>query len=167
MIFVTVGTTRFHFDRLLRAVDRAMIDLHSQEKLMVQLGRSHCRFKYPCTEIFSELPFNLMIDCFKKARIIISHGGPATIFLALKYGKNKPLVVPRTGKFGEHVDEHEVFFIQFLKKQGEIEAVFPHEDLSARIKEYLRLPEKRWVKHNSVPSQELIKKLTDFTQHAR
>lgn len=167
MIFVTVGTTKFPFERLFKNIDQVMVDLGKQEHLIIQKGASRYYFRYPRSKVFSEVPFDKMIDYLKRARIIITHGGPATIFLALKYGRNKPLVVPRSKKFGEHVDEHEVLFAQFLKTQEETEVIFPHEDIYLRIRDYLHHPEKSWIKHKSRPSKKFIKKLTDFTQYAR
>lgn len=167
MIFVTVGTTRLPFNRLLQAVDQEMLSRDLREKLVVQKGTSKYEFQYRCTDCFPELSPKQMVYYFRRARIIITHGGPATIFLALNYGRNNPLVVPRAKKFGEHVDEHEVFFTQFLKTQGEIKVVFPHEDIYLRIRDYLHHPEKSWIKHKSRPSKKFIKKLTDFTQYAR
>lgn len=163
MIFVTVGTTSFPFDRLLRAVDEVVSDSEKDEKLVVQQGVSEYQFKYPKTKTSKEQPFDKMISYMKKARVIITHGGPATIFLALKYGRNKPLVVPRAKKFREHVDNHELFFAKFLKRKGKIEAVFPEKDLPLEIKEYFRLPVESGVERKIVASGGLIKKLIDYT----
>ena len=163
MIFVTVGTTSFPFDRLLRAVDEAMSDPRKGEELVVQQGVSKYQFKYPKTKTFKELPFDKIISYMKKARMVITHGGPATIFLVLKYCKNKPLVVPRTKKYGEHVDNHELFFAKFLEKKGEIEASFPEEDLPLKIGKYFCQPVKSIAGRENVASRELIKKLIEYT----
>ena len=143
MIFVTVGTTKFPFDRLLESVDKAMIDVDSQEKLVIQKGISKYKFKYKNTEVFKELAFNRMIDIVKKARVIITHGGPATVFLSLKYGKNKPLVIPRLKKFDEHVDNHQLFFANFLRRKKFGEVITRKNGMQNAIKQYLLKPQKR------------------------
>lgn len=164
MIFLTVGTTKFPFNRLLKAVDSAMIDFKKKESLIVQKGVSVYQFQYKKADVFQEVPFGKMIDFLKKSRQVICHGGLATVFLALKYGRNKPLVVPRTKKFDEHVDDHQIFFARFLKKREGMEVVFPQEDLPFRIKKYLYQPKKFGRKKETVPSKKLIKKLIDYTR---
>lgn len=163
MIFLTVGTTKFHFNRLLKAVDEVLTGFEKPESLMVQKGTSDYRFKYKKKDVFGEISFENMVSSMKKARVIICHGGPATIFLALKHGRNKPLVVPRSKEFGEHVDNHEVYFAQFLKRRGEAEAVLPQEDLLLKIAKYLRRPKRHQRKKRIVASSKLIEKLTDYT----
>lgn len=163
MIFLTVGTTKFPFGRILEMVDKVMLKSQSTEDLIVQAGRSNYQFKYSKAQIFKEIPFGRMIFYLKKTRVVVTHGGPATIFLALKYNKNKPLVVPRTKKFGEHVDDHEIFFARFLRKEGKVEAVFPQEDLSLRIKDYLCQPKKSLKKEKVIPVKKLIARLIDYT----
>lgn len=53
------------------------------------------------------------------ARIVITHGGPATIAEARSAGKI-PVVVPRRHEFGEHVDDHQVRYAMHLAAAGEI-----------------------------------------------
>ncbi len=167
MIFVTVGTTRFPFNRPLKAVDEVMANFREGEKLMIQKGTAHYRFKYSNVEIVSELPFDKMIDFFKKSRVAICHGGPITIFLALKYGRNKPLVAPRSKEFGEHVDDHQVFFVRCLKQRGLVEAVFPDEDLALKIADYLKHPERLKTRKKLLPSRTLIEKLISYTENIK
>ena len=45
----------------------------------------------------------------QKARIVITHGGPASFIMALQEGKT-PIVVPRMAKYNEHVNDHQVDF---------------------------------------------------------
>jgi len=165
MIFMTVGTTKFPFDRLLKAVDEVMLKLQTKEELIVQKGETNYQFKYPKTQVFKEIPFDKMISYLKKARVVVTHGGPATIFLALKHSRNKPLVVPRYKDAGDHVDNHQVFFSEFLKKKGLIEAVFPQENLVERIKNYMLKP-KSLTKNKKYHSskENLVEKLVNYTQ---
>ncbi|HUS60175.1 MAG TPA: glycosyltransferase [Nevskiaceae bacterium] len=164
MIFITVGTTKFPFTRLLKAVDKVMMNFKKKEKLVVQAGTSDYQFQHQNAQVFREVPFDKMVAFLKKSRQIICHGGPATIFLALKYGKNKPLVVPRTKKFGEHVDNHEVFFARFLKKKKKVAVVLPQEDLALKLKESFGHPIRSQGKKEIKPAKKLIKKLIKLTQ---
>lgn len=140
MIFVSIGTTKFGFGRLLMAIDRVMFDLNGEEDLVVQLGSDKYRFNYKYAKVFKETGFGEMISYIKKARVFIVQGGPATIFQGLEYGHNLPLVVPRSGDLGEHVNNHQIMFVKRLVSEKKALAVFPEEDLKERIQDYLKRP---------------------------
>jgi UDP-N-acetylglucosamine transferase subunit ALG13 len=103
MIFCTVGTHEDPFDRLLRALDT----LPGVEPVLIQSGYS----TYVPTRCTAEamMPFARIQASMRAARIVITHGGPASIMQALAHGK-VPIVVPRQSAFGEHVDDHQVRF---------------------------------------------------------
>ena len=164
MIFLTIGTTEFPFDRLLKAVDEAMCNLRLNEQLIVQSGVGDYQFKYPNVKVFKDLPFNKMVYYLKNARVVITHGGPATIFLALKYSQNKPLVVPRSEKFGEHVNNHQVIFTKDLSRRNLIKVLLPEEDLLNRIISHLDKPEKVERKGDLGGLNKLVEKLIDYTE---
>lgn len=163
MIFLTVGTTKFQFNRLIQAVDETLINLKLREDLIIQNGASDYRVLYNKTRIYKEIPYNWMIEYFSKVRVTITASGPATIFLALKYGKNKPLVVPRSSKLGEHVDEHEVLFSQFLRKEAKVTVVLPSENIKTIVSRYLQLPDNNTDKGEVTVSPGLIKGLASLT----
>jgi len=164
MIFLTVGTTKFPFSRLIKAVDEALVNLKLGEKLIAQVGDNKYQFSYQNKEIFSEVPFPKMIFYLSRARVVIAHGGVATILLALKYAKNKPLVVPRSKKFNEHIDSHQIFFSKFLAEKKLIKVAFPDENLFAVIGDYLRHPQKLSPKKRASSRKKLIKKLIGYTE---
>ena len=107
MIFVTVGTHEQPFDRLVQKVDQMVAEGKIQEPVMIQTGYStyepkHCDFS-------KLLPYSEMERHIREARIIITHGGPASFISALQVGKI-PIVVPRKGELNEHVNNHQVEF---------------------------------------------------------
>lgn len=111
MIFVTVGTHEQPFDRLIRWVDELKRIGVIQEEVVLQTGYSqyepmHCQW----SRFF---PYETMLDYTAKARIVITHGGPASFILPLQMGK-PPVVVPRRQDFGEHVNDHQLEFVQAL-----------------------------------------------------
>lgn len=138
-----------------------MINLKTKEKLMVQKGISSYKFKYSKAEIFKEIPFDQMIQHLGKARVVISHAGPATIFLSSKYSKNKPLVVPRKKEFGEHTDNHQQYYIKSLIRKKLVKGVLSKENLTFQIISYLNQPiaitNKKRLKSPSYLVQNLIK----------
>ena len=104
MLVVTVGTERFPFDRLLRAVDEAAERFRGEE-VFVQTGHStyrpaHCRWA-------RVLPYAELTERLRAARIIISHAGVGSFVSCARAGKI-PILVPRRRQFGEHVDDHQV-----------------------------------------------------------
>lgn len=107
MIFVTVGTHEQPFDRLIQQVDALRADGTLTEPVVIQTGVStyrpeHCRWKpfFPYTE---------MDRLMREARIVITHGGPASFLAVLQLGK-VPVVVPRMHSFQEHVNDHQLLF---------------------------------------------------------
>jgi beta-1,4-N-acetylglucosaminyltransferase len=80
MIFVTVGTT--YFDELVREVDRLAGQGAFDEPVHVQLGRGqyipeHCEwFRYAPS----------LDEQYRRARLVICHGGVGTVFRLLELG---------------------------------------------------------------------------------
>ena len=115
MIFVTVGTHEQQFDRLVKYMDK-WAGCHD-EKVIIQTGYSayipqNCKYQ----KMFS---FQEMQEYVKKARIIITHGGPSSFIMPLQNGKI-PIVVPRQKRYGEHVNDHQLEFCRqvFEKKKN-------------------------------------------------
>lgn len=107
MIFVTVGTHEQPFDRLIKAVDVLKKDGLIHEKVFMQTGYSTytptaCNYSKFCS-------YDKMKEEVQKARIVITHGGPASFLMPLQIGKI-PIVVPRQSKFNEHVNNHQLDF---------------------------------------------------------
>ncbi len=88
MIFVTLGTQAFQFDRLLRALD----GLPGDEELVIQCGRASFR---PRRAIwFDHLSYEELIDHMRRARVVVCHAGVGSVLTALELGR-RPVVVPR------------------------------------------------------------------------
>ena len=104
MIFVTVGTQKFPFDRLLRAVDQGIGQGLIDETVFGQTGNSSYQpLFYEYTDFLSREDFEKRVA---GCSVLITHSGIATIMLGLKY--EKPVIVmPRLTCYGEHVDDHQ------------------------------------------------------------
>lgn len=83
----------------------------------------------------------------RKARIVITHGAAASIILALKESK-APIVIPRQKKYGEHVDDHQVWFSKRLEEKKKIIAVYEIEDLAEKIINYNSILQKMEIPQN-------------------
>lgn len=134
MIFVTVGTHEQPFDRLVKAVDKLKEDGVIIEDVIIQTGFStyepqHC-------EWHRLIPYQQMIKNVKEARIVITHGGPASFIMPLQIGKI-PIVVPRQHQFNEHVNDHQMDFARNVaKRMGSIILVEDIAKLGDIISDY-------------------------------
>ncbi|MDA8226454.1 MAG: glycosyltransferase [Desulfitobacterium hafniense] len=134
MIFVTVGTHEQPFNRLIEYFDILKRDGKIEDDVIMQTGFSTYEPKY-CT--WSKLlPFSQMEENVAKARIVITHGGPASFIMPLRIGKT-PIVVPRQLKFNEHVNNHQVeFAINVSERMGTIIPIINIDDLGNTIEKY-------------------------------
>ena len=126
MIFVTVGTHEQPFDRLVRKVDELKRDGIIEEAVFIQTGFStyepkHCRWS-------RLIPYRQMTEYVEEARIVITHGGPASFIMPLQMGKT-PIVVPRQKRFEEHVNDHQVEFARSVAER--MGTIIPVEDIEA------------------------------------
>ncbi len=125
MIFVTVGTHEQPFNRLLECIDKMKKDRVVDEEVIIQTGFSTYEPRY-C--IWSKLlPYKQMVENVANARIVITHGGPASFIMPLQIGKT-PIVVPRQKKFDEHVNDHQVEFTMAVSQR--MGTIIPVIDIS-------------------------------------
>lgn len=110
MIFVTVGTHEQPFNRLLKCIDNLVEKGKIKEEVIVQKGYTDFKLKN-CKE-YKLIEYDEMEKYIQNARIIVTHGGPASFIAPLSIGKI-PVVVPRKKEFGEHVNNHQ---LEFAKK---------------------------------------------------
>ena len=82
------------------------------------------------------ISYNEMNKYIEEARIVITHGGPASFVAPLQVGKI-PIVVPRKVDFGEHVNNHQLDFAKKVsKRQKNIIVISDIDDLGSAITEY-------------------------------
>lgn len=130
MIFVTTGTQKFQFNRLLKGVDKAIETGIITEEVFAQTGASvyqPVHYKYR-----PFLPADEMQKLRKKANIIITHSGTNSIIEGLKLGV-PVIAVPRQVKFHEHVDDHQMEITEEFEKEGLIQAVYDITKLGEAI----------------------------------
>ncbi len=109
MIFITLGSQKFQFNRLLRAADELIASGALQEEVFAQTGYSDYKPKH-----FAFQPFLNREEYaarIRQAEIVITHGGSGAIIGAVKAGK-KVIAVPRRQQFGEHVDDHQLQLVR-------------------------------------------------------
>jgi len=129
MIFLTVGT-QFPFDRLVRAVDRAIEAGKLDEEVCAQIGDSSYRPRN--FEAVSYMEKRLFDEHVRKASSIIGHAGMGCITMAMD--NRKPLLVmPRLKKYREVVNDHQLAIVKKFEDLGYLLAAYSEEDLLNKI----------------------------------
>jgi len=131
MIFITVGTTAFPFDRMVEAAKGLIKSRKKNETIIFQHGNTICDIREKNVFLYKSLPFPEMEQYIRQARIIVTHGGPATIYQTLAVGKT-PYVLPREKRYYEHVDDHQVYFCRYLFNRHIIKLVKPPYSFQAQ-----------------------------------
>ncbi len=114
MIFVTVGTHEQQFNRLIQEIDRLKGEGLITEDVIIQTGYStyepkHCAWS-------KLIPYSKMQKNISEARIVITHGGPASFIEPLQIGKI-PIVVPRQKRYEEHINDHQLEFCKAVEER--------------------------------------------------
>lgn len=124
-IFITLGSQKFQFNRLLKAVDELCEkEIVDAAGVFAQIGYSdYLPRKYSYKKFLDRDEFSKEMG---KADIVITHGGTGAIIGAVKKGK-KVIAVPRLVKYGEHVDDHQ---LQLIKQFDELNLICPCRDIN-------------------------------------
>lgn len=147
MIFLTVGT-QFPFDRLVRAVDNIFDEGLIDEETFAQIGESS--YKPRNFESVVSLEKKVFGKHLREASAIISHAGMGTIMMALD--NEKPLlVIPRSKKYGEVVNDHQAAIAKTFAELGHILVVYDIKDLHDGIRKLKNfIPRKRQANPHAV-----------------
>ena len=155
MIFVTIGSQKFQFNRLLKKVDELIESGVIKDEVFAQIGVSDYKpknYKYMNFTTREEFAENL-----DKCDLLITHAGTGVIVTALKKGK-KIIAVPRLAKYGEHVDDHQ---IQLVKQFDELNLIEPCYDLE-KIETSIGKAEKNHYGKYDSNTQNIIHEIEEF-----
>lgn len=134
MIFVTVGTHEQPFNRLVQYMDKLKESGVIADEIVIQTGFSTYEPKH-C--VWHRLISRKELSQYmQEARIVITHGGPASFLAPLEQGKI-PIVVPRKKQYGEHVNDHQVDFAWAVaRRYGSIIVVDEPQEIADLIQNY-------------------------------
>jgi UDP-N-acetylglucosamine transferase subunit ALG13 len=105
MVFVTVGSRNYPFDRLFKKIDELYEEGVLTEPMFAQTGTStYIPKHYEYKDFINQEEFT---EYIKKADIVVSHGASGSIMKALN-AKKKVIAVTRLEKYGEHVNDHQI-----------------------------------------------------------
>lgn len=158
MIFVTVGSQKFQFNRLLKKIDELKGEGIITEDVFAQTGASdYVPQNYAYENFLDRTAFAQKIsECDK----VITHGGTGVIIGSVKKGK-KVLAVPRLAKYGEHVDDHQLQLLKQFDELGIIIACYELEELGDKYKELCEAQLNTYTSN----TDELISSIDEFIQN--
>ncbi len=143
MIFVTVGSQKFQFDRLIKAVDDLVASGKAEGGAFAQTGACTYVPRHMGHEAFLDREgFRARMDA---CDVVVTHGGTGAIIGAVKDGK-KVIAVPRRAEFGEHVDDHQA---EIVGQFGEMGLIEPCMDPAELPEAYARALSKTYLPYQS------------------
>ena len=156
-IFITLGSQKFQFNRLLKSVDELCEKgTVNGEDVFAQIGYSDYLPKsFNYKNFLDRDEFSKEMG---KADIVITHGGTGAIIGAVKKGK-KVIAVPRLAKYGEHVDDHQ---LQLVGQFDDLNLIYACRDMDLeKALEEIKKTEYREYKSNT---NRIIKSLEEFIE---
>lgn len=155
MIFVTVGSQKFQFNRLLIEIDKLIEEGKIEEEVFAQTGYSDYKPKnYKYKKFLDRDEFS---EAMSRCDKVITHGGTGAIIGAVKQGK-KVIAIPRLKKFGEHVDDHQLQIINEFNKINLIKSVSEIDEMSSCIKSIDQLKFNKYISNIDI----IIKSIESF-----
>lgn len=143
MIFITLGSQKFQFNRLLQKIDDLIQDGIIKEEVFAQIGYSDYKpHNYVYKDFVNRDEFQQLIG---KSDIVITHGGTGAIIGAVKQ-KKKVIAVPRLSKYKEHVDDHQT---QIISQFNELNLICPCMDIEQLADALQSLKEKSFNEYVS------------------
>ena len=107
---MTVGTLDFSFMGLLT---RLQAILPETVEVVVQAGSDGGRLDWPGASVRSKMGHEELRAHVDWADVVVAHAGIGSALTVLEAGK-VPVLVPRTQRLGEHVDDHQAQIARHL-----------------------------------------------------
>ena len=131
MVFVTIGSSHFGFDRLLLEVDR-LAGTGALSNVLAQIGETaheprHCRWQRFLTPA-------QMQEGMRDADFVICHAGCGTLEDGLRLRK-KMIVMPRRGRLEEAPDDHQWELARLLVAHNRILLASEVQELASCIQQ--------------------------------
>jgi UDP-N-acetylglucosamine transferase subunit ALG13 len=134
LVLITVGTDHHPFERLIGWVDRW--DPPAPVRVVVQYGTA---VPPRAAEGISFLTPDEFAALLETADAVVCSGGPGAIMETRAAGL-RPIVVPRRASLGEHVDDHQRAFADFMAGRDLITLVDDEPGLRAALDAVAREP---------------------------
>jgi len=125
LIFVTVGTSKYPFNRLVSKLEQNPLYNSNECEWAIQYGYSSIVKLPQIGKTFKYLSHNEIEALAAKATLVISHAGIGSIYLLLKYRKHA-ILMPRVKQYKEHVDDHQLEISRQINSHR-IAVVYPED----------------------------------------
>lgn len=155
MIFITLGTQKFQFDRILKEIDK-LIDEGKIDSKDVNVQCAYTEYVPKNFEIFKLKPQEEIDKITDEADIIITHSGTGSIINSLRKQK-KIIIVPRMKRYGEHVDNHQLELAKVFNEKYGIPVLTEINDLYEMMQKLDEYKPVKWEDNN----KGLIKSIED------
>ncbi|NVY96205.1 beta(1,3)galactosyltransferase EpsH [Lactobacillus sp. DCY120] len=130
MIFVTVGSQKFEFSRLLRYINNLIIANIINEPVFAQIGNNiDDGYLFETSQFIDRSKFR---EKMAQSDIVITHAGTGAIVGALEMDKCV-IAVPRQKDFNEHVDNHQFEIANAFQSAGYIEMATSEVELATAL----------------------------------
>ena len=130
MIFVTVGSRNYPFNRLVEELDRLCEKGVIKDKIFAQIGTStYVPKNFEYKDFISQEEF---LEKVKESNFVITHGASGSIMKALNADK-KVIAVTRLEKYGEHINDHQIQNNEAFGSNGYVLPVFEMNELENAI----------------------------------
>lgn len=158
MIFVTVGSQKFQFNRLLKEIDKLVENRIIQDDVFAQCGVSDYKpINYDYKDFLTQEEFK---EHMNSADIVITHAGTGAIITALKNEK-KVIAIPRLSKYGEHVDNHQIELINEFKELNFIEPIYEISELKEALEIVKNKKYNKYISNTQTIMENIINYLED------
>lgn len=155
MIFVTLGSQKFQFNRLLMELDKLVEEKKISNDIFAQIGYSDYKPKnYEFKEFLDREQF---AEIMERCEIVITHGGTGAIVGAVKREK-KVIAVPRLAKFGEHVDDHQLQIIDQFTNMNFIVGVKETNEIYEALEQLKTIEFKKYISN----TENIIKSIENY-----
>jgi UDP-N-acetylglucosamine transferase subunit ALG13 len=132
MIFVSVGTTKYPFTRLVRTVDEIAPRL--DEDVFIQTGYTATEYtptNAEYAEYVSRSEYDrLVAECDR----FVSHAGTGSIITAIK-AETPTVLVPRSAARGEHINDHQAETARGWQARRGLDVVTEIDELRRKLRE--------------------------------
>ena len=133
MIFVTLGTQNFPFDRLVKKINEYCLNGELNENVIIQGRQVNIPDKSSLIVVKELIKNEEMTKLIRDASVVITHAGTGTI-LACENSKRPYILVPRLRKFEEHIDDHQLEIADVFQEKGDAKVVLDINLLKDEIK---------------------------------
>lgn len=157
MIYVTLGTQKFQFDRILIKLDQLIETKVIKDEVIVQC--IHHTYKPKNFRVFKLKPIEEVEQILQKSELVITHAGTGSLVQCIKYKKHT-IIVPRLSAFGEHVDNHQIEIASVFEAKGNATVVTNIDDLDMYMKDY----SKANIINIKLDNTRLLKSIDDYIE---